>query len=97
MELTQQLHADQVEVICDPIHQPNPMIHTHPSHHHNKAGKNKQVFWSKFQILCYQSFELNENHDSQEQSCIAMHVNDLCIPPPKKISPRVSFLWNLLT
>ena len=25
-----------------------------------------------------------------------MHVNDLCLQPPKKISPRVSFLWILL-
>ena len=42
MELTQQLHADQMEVICNPIHQPNPMIYTHPSHHHNKAGKTSE-------------------------------------------------------
>ena len=30
MELTQQSHANQLEVICDPIHQPNPMIHIPP-------------------------------------------------------------------
>ena len=44
MDLTQQLHADQVEVICDPIHRPNPMIHTHPSHHHNKERKKQASF-----------------------------------------------------
>ena len=97
MEFTKKLYVDQVEVICDSIHQPNPMIHTYPNHHHNKAGKNKIVFWSKFQILGYQSFEPNESHESQEQSCIPMHVNDLCLAPPKKISPHVSFLWIMLS